>query len=409
MLHIVKPLLRRPLMPVLVVLQVALACAIACNALFLLQQKLAPILAPDGIGDSSHVVALFNINAQGAPWSAVRMRALGAELRAIPGVAGVSYSSALPMVDTMLMEASVVGVGQHTKGNAVMYMGDHLVDTLGLWLVAGRNFTQGEESVSYGSGMGFHADGPVIITRALANRLFPDGHALGRTIHYADSPGGERTVVGVIAHLLRNRFGKDNDDLDYSMLFPGVAAQFPMGLFAARLKTPDVPRVCKALTAVVQRELGAHLTPDRQPQCDSFAILHNDMLAQPRAAVWLLSGVTLIVLIVTLTGIMGMTGYWVQQRTRSIGIRRALGARRKDILRELLVENALVVGLGMLLGLIAAYAINLWLMRHYELLRLPWIYLPVGAVLLLVLGQLAALTPALRASNVPPAVATRSV
>ncbi|MGH9438755.1 MAG: ABC transporter permease, partial [Terriglobia bacterium] len=99
------------------------------------------------------------------------------------------------------------------------------------------------------------------------------------------------------------------------------------------------------------------------------------MLAQPRAAVWLLSGVTLIVLIVTLTGIMGMTGYWVQQRTRSIGIRRALGARRKDILRETLVENLLVVAAGVVLGLLAAYGINLWLMRHYELLRLPWTYL----------------------------------
>lgn len=216
-------------------------------------------------------------------------------------------------------------------------------------------------------------------------------------------------MVGVVAHLIRNKFTSDNHALDYSMVFPGVAARWPVAMFAVRIRTPDAPRICKALTAVVRRELGADMLPGLHARCDTFPALRNQMLAQPRAAVWLLSGVTLIVLIVTLTGIMGMTGYWVQQRTRSIGIRRALGARRKDILRELLVENALVVGLGMLLGLIAAYAINLWLMRHYELLRLPWIYLPVGAVLLLVLGQLTALMPALRASNVPPAVATRSV
>jgi putative ABC transport system permease protein len=99
----------------------------------------------------------------------------------------------------------------------------------------------------------------------------------------------------------------------------------------------------------------------------------------------------------------------VQQRTRSIGVRRALGARRSDVLRELLIENLVVVGIGVVAGLIAAYGINLWLMRHYELLRLPVIYLPVGAALLVGLGQLAVLAPARRASRIPPIVATRAL
>jgi putative ABC transport system permease protein len=133
------------------------------------------------------------------------------------------------------------------------------------------------------------------------------------------------------------------------------------------------------------------------------------MLATSRAAVWLLSGVSLVVLIVALAGIMGLTAYWVQQRTRQIGIHRALGARRGDILRHLQWENLLVVGLGVALGMIVAFAVNLWLMRHYELARLPWTYLPLGAVLLLLLGQIAVLGPALRASRVPPVVATRSL
>ncbi|MDE2315690.1 MAG: hypothetical protein KGK06_04720, partial [Xanthomonadaceae bacterium] len=69
----------------------------------------------------------------------------------------------------------------------------------------------------------------------------------------------------------------------------------------------------------------------------------------------------------------------------------------------------LIVTFGIVLGLLLAFVLNQWLMRHYELPRLPLIYLPVGALALWVLGQLAVLGPALRAAGVPPVVATRSV
>lgn len=59
--------------------------------------------------------------------------------------------------------------------------------------------------------------------------------------------------------------------------------------------------------------------------------------------------------------------------------------------------------------MLLAYGLNLVLIRHYELPRLPWIYLPVGAVALWLIGQLAVLGPALRAANVPPVVVIRSV
>ncbi|MGH8146135.1 MAG: ABC transporter permease [Rhodanobacteraceae bacterium] len=407
--HIVKPLLRRPLMPLLVILQVALACAIACNALFLLQQKLAPILAPTGIENPGHLVFLSNLIARGKPWPAARLRQVQADLRSVPGVAAASYAVSLPMVGTSLMQANVYGADKRFKADTMVYFGDNLMKVLKLRLVAGRAFTPEENAVTLGGDMGFHTAGPVIVTRALADRLYPGGHALGKTLHYSDTADGQRTIVGIIAHLPRNRFGRNMRDLDYTILFPGMANQWPLSMFAVRLRGTDVPQVCKKLREVLQRDLGARMLPGNEVECKGYSEMRNGMLAQPRAAVWLFSGVTLIVLIVTLTGIAGMTGYWVQQRTRSIGIRRALGAKRRDVLRELLLENLLVVGAGVIVGLIAAYGINLWLMRHYELLRLPWVYLPIGAALLLVLGQLAVLTPARRASNIPPIVAARAV
>jgi putative ABC transport system permease protein len=409
MRHVVNPLLRRPLMPLLMVLQVALACAIACNALFLLQQKLATILTPDGVGDPAHLVVLHNIIPRGTPWPAAQLRTIQAELRTVPGVAKVSYAATFPMIGNAQMTADVIGMDPEHKAGTSVYLGDDLIDALDLKLLAGRDFTPGETAITVGGDMGFQHSGPVIISRPLADQLFPSAHALGQLVRYSRSPGGERTVVGVVAHLIQNKFGPGNRELDNAMLFPGVMGRWPVPMFAVRLKPSDESHACKALMRVIRRELGADLLPGNQPQCDPFTTLRDHMLAPQRAAVWLLSGVTLIVLIVTLTGIMGMTGYRVQQHTRSIGIRRALGARRRDILRELLMENVIVVGAGVVIGLIAAYGVNLWLMQHYELVRLPWTWLPIGAVLLLALGQLAVLVPARRASRTPPIVATRAV
>lgn len=98
-----------------------------------------------------------------------------------------------------------------------------------------------------------------------------------------------------------------------------------------------------------------------------------------------------------------------QSRVLLAGGNRALGARKIDILRWLLIENALVVSTGVVLGMMLAYSINLWLMRHYELSRLPATYLPLGAVVLMLLSQLAVLWPAIRATRVSPAVATHSI
>ena len=98
----------------------------------------------------------------------------------------------------------------------------------------------------------------------------------------------------------------------------------------------------------------------------------------------------------------------MQQRTKQIGVRRALGATRGQILRYFQVENFCWPASASCLGMLLAYAINQLLMGKYELPRLPLHYLPIGAVLLWLLGQIAVYGPARKAASVPPAVATRS-
>jgi putative ABC transport system permease protein len=141
----------------------------------------------------------------------------------------------------------------------------------------------------------------------------------------------------------------------------------------------------------------------------TFTRLRAAYFRHDRTMLGLLLAAATGLLVVTAVGIAGLASFWVQQRRRAIGIRRAVGATRRDILRYFQAENALIVGGGIALGAVLAFALNLALMKHYELPRLPLFYLPIGALALWLLGQLAVLGPALRAAAVPPVVATRSM
>ena len=137
--------------------------------------------------------------------------------------------------------------------------------------------------------------------------------------------------------------------------------------------------------------------------------MRSDFYRQDRAMSWMLVIVSVLLLVVTALGIVGLASFWVQQRTKQIGVRRALGATRAQILRYFQTENFVLATLGIIIGMLLAFGLNQLMMSKAELPRLPAIYLPVGALVLWLLGQVSVLGPARRAAAVPPAVATRSV
>jgi len=119
--------------------------------------------------------------------------------------------------------------------------------------------------------------------------------------------------------------------------------------------------------------------------------------------------ISAVLLAITAAGIVGLTSFWVGQRRKQIGVRRALGATRHDILGYFLTEN-LMIGLGgVIVGTVLAIGINLWMETRFEMDRMSMAYVGVGVIVLLLLGQAAVLAPALRASRVSPVEATRSV
>ena len=122
-----------------------------------------------------------------------------------------------------------------------------------------------------------------------------------------------------------------------------------------------------------------------------------------------LSVVTSLVLVFSALGIFGLATFNVNTRTRQIGTRRAVGARKRDIVSYFMAENWIVTSLGVLLGCGLALAAGFWLSSQFALPRLNLYFLVGGVAGLWALGQLAAWQPALRAAKVSPAMATRSV
>jgi putative ABC transport system permease protein len=178
-------------------------------------------------------------------------------------------------------------------------------------------------------------------------------------------------------------------------------------VYLLRADPAQLPRVLRDARAAIATIAPDAVVDTRASQ--TLAELRQQYFRQDHAMASMLVGVIVALLLVTALGIAGLASFWVQQRRRQIGIRRAIGATRGDILRYFQIENFLIVSFGIALGMALAFALNITLMNFYELPRLPLYYLPIGAIALWVLGQLSVLGPAMRAAAVPPVVATRSV
>jgi putative ABC transport system permease protein len=122
-----------------------------------------------------------------------------------------------------------------------------------------------------------------------------------------------------------------------------------------------------------------------------------------------LVSVTTLLLAITSLGVFGLATFNVSTRTKQIGTRRAVGARRGDIIRYFLAENWLITTGGVVVGCMLGLAVGYLLAREYQLERLDLYYLVGGALALWGIGLLAAWQPARRAAKISPAVAARTV
>ena len=386
----------------LVVLEIAFTCAIVCNAIFLIRERVAAMDRPSGVLESELVRVQATAIGTKMDAAALTQQDL-AGLRTIPGVKSVAVSNMIPFGGSSWNTSiSTIPKDPSPPINVAMYMGSpDLIHTLGVQVIAGRGFTA-NEFVDYDVADKVRIPA-VIITRGVAERMFPGENAVGKLL-YANGPEPQ-TVVGVIDLLARPNKWQGTEGAQYAMILP-ITLPFTIGHnYLLRVDPSRAQEVLAAADGVLDKNDASRIILARQ----TFAELRHDYFKADRAMAWLLVGVSLALLIITALGVVGLASFWVQQRTRQIGIRRALGATRGDILRYFQTENFILATIGIVVGMGLAYGINLWLMDKYEVARLPAEFLPIGALILWLLGQIAVLGPAMRASMIPPAIATRSV
>lgn len=387
----------------LIVLEIALACAVLCNAVFMIAGRMADIRAPNAIDEQG--LSVISVDGTDPRQVTDDMARILARLRGIAGVRAATAMNSLPLSGNNWNTGLGTKPGDVSLANGVVNLQEYLFaagggETLGLHVLQGRLFNADE---SAGSGLeAFMPTGHVvIITQSLARKFWPDGNAVGKSLYMGNK--FSYTVVGVIEDVMRpGRGGRSRDAFYYSAFFP-LKADAALSNYVVRSAPGDRDRVLREATEALSA-----VAPNAVVKGQTFSEIRDSYFADTRSMAWMLALVCAVMLAVTAFGIVGLASFWVGQRRRQIGIRRAVGATRGDIMRYFQTENFLLTMVGVALGMLLAYGINLYLMRHYEMTRMPWLYLPGGAVALWLLGQLAVFGPARRAANVPPVVATSS-
>ena len=394
-------LLRNRTGPILVALQIAIAIAVTVNAAWIVGQRVASIKRPTGLDDANtFVIAIAGLTSRFDLSSALTEDL--AYLRGMPGVVAATASETVPLTgdgeNTQLWlqpgergpSASLGAFDMDTQGLA----------TLGTSLISGRNFRP--EEIQPFSKENIQSSVPeIILTRSLAVALFGSGDAVGKVVY--DGAGRPMTVIGITRDFM-GPVGMGNPVYQNAVLpkMPGA-----YGAYFCLVRTR--PGQALAIMQRAERHL-ATSNPDRVIFfANSLHYYHERMNAENRNMAIFLATVTAMIVAVASLGIFGLATYNVSARTKQIGTRRAVGARKRDIVGYFMLENACILGAAVLAGCALALGVGYWLSMQYGLPRLDLYYLVGGILVLWVIGQLAAWQPARRAASVPPSVATRTV
>ena len=405
---IVSTLLRQRTGPLLVALQVAISLAILANALFVVQQRITASQRPSGIADEANVGYLFvrPLQPRSHPENLAEQVRERNAIAAVPGVVSTAWVSQMPM--SRSGNSSSVRLtpeqARETTNAAFYYVHPGTIGTMGLKLLEGKDFNEGDvvevdlATAKPGEGQPEGA----IITQRLGKLLWPDASTyLGKSFHYGGRDNKPTRVTGVVETLQSPGAGTLTGE--YSVIVP-LRISYPFSRYVIRAEAGQVERVLKdAREAVSKVSPTPVFTFTRTVTEDRTNRYRNE-----RAMAWMLITISALLLVVTASGIVGMTALRVAQRRKQIGVRRALGARWRDILRYFIVENVIITTGGVVAGLLLALGLNRFLMAQADMARLPLEYLAFGAAALWALGIAAVYGPASKAASISPAIATRT-
>ncbi|HEX8775382.1 MAG TPA: ABC transporter permease [Pyrinomonadaceae bacterium] len=263
--------------------------------------------------------------------------------------------------------------------------------TMEIPVTAGREFTDQDNAAGAGT---------IIINETFARRYFPSGDAVGKRMKLRGDDNPWLTIVGVVRDVKHTELtAQPRMEMYLSAL------QSPFNFMNIVVRTSTDPA---SLTTAVRKEVWA--VDKDQPVSDVQTMLQlvSNSVARARFNTLLLGLFASVALLLAAIGLYGVMSYSVTQRTHEIGIRMALGAQRRDVLRLVVGQGMILALIGVALGLLAAFAVS----RVMSSLLFgvsatdPLTFIAL-AVLLAAIALLACLIPARRATRVDPMIALR--
>jgi putative ABC transport system permease protein len=393
---------RRNLRNGLVVTEVALATVLVAGAALLIKdfwrlyQTSLPI-QPDGVVVTQ--LRLPSTRYDSAAKTLQFFERLREEVGSIPGVHGVAFSYEHPLSEGWTSSFMVVGAPDVPAGlrpeARVRPVWPGYFRTVGLPLLRGRDVSDRDR---------FGTPGVVVVNQAFVRRHFPNEEPIGKTLNRGSPwwPGQPImfTVVGVVADEPFLGLGREADPATY---YPH--AQFPFNdMWVVARVDASVGTVAPALRERIWRV-------DKDLPVERIETLNEVLgasVAAPRFNAALLSIFAIAALLLAAVGIYGVLSYTVEQRTGEIGVRMALGAERRQVVRDVVGQGTTLALIGAAVGLVGAFG----LARVLRTLLVgvsaqdPTIFATVPATLILV-AILASWLPARRASRIQPVEALR--
>jgi predicted permease len=240
----------------------------------------------------------------------------------------------------------------------------------------------------------------VMVNEALVRRYWPKENPVGKHILLGRQPGPSE-IVGVLGDVPNLAVGTDPQPEIYVPF-----AQIPSATQNLIVRTAGDPR---SVTAAVRARVLALDRDQPVTGVQSMDELLETGAAQPRFTTYLLGGLSATAFLLSMVGIYGVIAYSVAERTQEMGIRIALGADGRDILRLVLGHGLLLAGAGIAIGLAAAFALTrLMATLLYHVSVTDPVTFIAGPVLFAAVALLASYLPARRAMRVDPVIALRS-
>ncbi len=385
----------------LVAFQIAIGLAVLVNAVYVVKQRVELIGRPTGMDTENMIWVASAGFTKDFDYDASWRQDI-AVLRSLPGVKAASLISNIPLSGGGSSSGFQAKPGEPTPDEVVpantYEVDEQGVEALGIKLSSGRNFEASEILPAIET---FDSAPQAIVTKAFAKDMFPDDpNPVGKSFY--DGLGRPTVIVGIIEHM--HGAWVSWDQLDHVMLYPRIK-KGPSAIYVVRTEPGRRDAVMRDIEAKLGDSTPGRLLRWVRP-FDYF--IDQSYLSDRNMAIFLVS-VTSALLAITALGIFGLATFNVSTRIRQIGTRRAVGARRMDIVRHFLVENWMVTTAGVVAGCGAALGIGYWISVKYELPRLDLYYLVGGVLAIWLIGVAAALQPARRASAISPAVASRTI